>query len=230
MQHPHKSRFGLSTKLALGIVVVVGIVALLYYGPGDIGIPGLEGIGGSLDGLLENSPAAVAGERFDFVMQSSVSPIGQETLLQNASVSLSGVNSADTEAGNVAVGNSGKTSTIEAEDFNGKISIVNGTLSLSGTTGRIIVDGSEIKAKSGELRISVAMSPTSYSVYPVSMTVLSIAKTSGRVSAAQNSTINFASTDVEIVGFEGTLSGTANSHTVDGSATEVRSKSFSLKG
>lgn len=229
MQHPSKSRFSLSTKLALAIIVVVGIVAFLYYSPEEFNLGGLGSIGESVGGIFTFANSQ-SGERFDFAMQSSVNPLAQEVKLENASLSAKGLNLESIEVDDLVFDNFEQTSEIAFESFDGKVVFRNDSLAIEGTASSATIDGVKLKARDGDLKVSARIVPVSYSMSPVSLPLLLLKGTSGKVDTNGNSTVQFTSADIEVVGFEGSLSSTGSSHSIAGSALEVRSKNFSLKG
>jgi hypothetical protein len=230
MQHiPAKPRFPFSTKIALGIIIVVGIAAFLYYSPEDFSVNGFGNFGSGIGNIFSIATSSSV-QGFDFYLQSSKSPLEQEVNIQNATVVAGGFHLTDTIVGDSAFENQGKTSEILLEGFNGKMSFKNETLFISGTATSASIDGYKLKPRTRNFDVSAQVQPTNYLIDPVSLLGIKILGTSGSVSkTGDNSTVRFAQADIEIVGFEGSLSGGSDLHSISGSAVEVKSKSFSLK-
>lgn len=234
MAHGGKPSISLSTKIALAIIVVVGIAAFFYYDPASLnfgGIPGVSEIGGGLTNIFGGTSSA--GERLNFTMTSSESFFGGELDLKETSVTLRGAHSVATSAGDSVFDNLGKDSEVTFDGFNGKMSVKDGKLSISGTATSASSGGADrIRPKSKSFSVSTELVPSSYSISPVTIDKISLVKVFGSIERPgdESSTTQLANSTVQIANFQGSLMFDGESYRISGSATEVKGKSFTLKG
>lgn len=232
MANPHRSHFSLSTKIALAIIVVVGIVGFLYYDPTGLDIFSSGGLGSIGSGLTNIFGDGGSGERLNFTMTSSVSLFQDELSLEGATVTARGTHLADTSVGDLVFENNGKESEISFVDFNGKMEIADGILTISGSAGRASSDGSAIRPKSKTFEVAAQLTPSSYSINPVAIEKISLSGVSGSIERLgdESSTTQLSNSTVEIVDFQGSLSLNGANYIITGSASEIKGKSFTLKG
>jgi len=224
--HQH-ARGGLSnsTKVAIGIIVLVGIVAFLFYDPAGLNF-GLKN-----DGLTDIFGNTIGG-KVDFKMTSSESFLVDDLLLKDASILLNGVHSEDTVIGDLIVSNKGKDTEVSFEVFNGRLRDSGVGISLEGTAAAATTGGTSLKPKVKKFSVSASMKPDSYAVDPVTIDRIRLVKVYGSIERAggEKSTTNLANSTVEISGFEGKMSFDGKSYVLSGSADEIRGKSFTLRG
>lgn len=214
-----------STKAAIGIVVLVGIAAFLFYDPAGLEI-GLNG-----DGLTDIFGNKIGG-RVDFTMTSSESFLTDSILLKDASIVLSGLHSEDTAAGDLTVDNKGKEAEVSFEVFNGRLEADGGEITVEGTAAAAASRGVGLKPKAKKFSVSASLRPDSYAIDPVTIDGVKLVKVYGSIERAgeEKSTTSLANSTIEIAGFEGKMSFDGRSYVLSGSADEVKGKSFTLKG
>lgn len=229
MPHPRKSRFSISTKVALGIVVVVAIVALLYYNPKEISFGGL---GSVKIGLPNIFPGAVGGERLSFIMTSSESFLRNEVNLQDATLTIKGTHTADAALGDSVFESANKNSEIAFQKFNGKMTVSGRLVSVEGSAAGATLDGSKIRPKSASFAVAAKLVPESYSISPVTIDRLALAGVYGSVERLgdESGTIQLSNSTVEISAFQGGVVFDGSAYRLVGSAVEIKGKSFTLKG
>ncbi len=231
MPHPHRSRFSISTstKIALGIVVVVAIVAFLYYNPSGFSFGAIPVIGGDLTNIFGGQPA---GERFDFTMKSSENFFKDELRLEDATVTVSGIHVIDTSVGDSVFSNLNEQATVSFAGFNGRMSIKNGILSVSGTAIGASSGETRIKPKAGSFSVEAQLAPSGYSISPVTIDKINLVRVYGSIEKIgyESTTTQLANSTVGISGFQGAMLYDGTQYTLTGSAVEIKGKSFTLKG
>ncbi len=228
MPNPHR-RFSVSTKLALGIVVIVAIVAIVYYNPTDISFGGLKEVG---SGLTDIFAGGASGERLNFTMSSSESFLKDEMVLEDATVTANGVHTIDTSVGDSVFENSNMDSDVTFDGFNGRMGVSGGTLSIEGSAKSAGSEGATVKPKTKSFAVAAQLVPDSYSIDPVTIDKIRLVKVFGTIERLgdESSTTQLANSTVEIANFQGSMSFDGTSYRLTGSATEVKGKSFTLKG
>jgi len=226
---PHKSRISVSTKLALGIVVVVGIVAFLYYNPSDLSFGGLGQVGSGLTDIFGSDSS---GERLNFTMASSENFFKDELVLEDASILANGVHTADTSVGDSVFENMNDEASVSFEGFNGRMTLKDGTLTIDGSADNAGSEGARIKPKSKSFAVSAQLSPSSYTISPVTIGKISLVRVFGSIERLgdESSTTTLSNSTVQITDFQGSMSYDGKDYVLTGSATEVKGKSFTLKG
>jgi hypothetical protein len=222
--HQH-GKLGLSnsTKIAIGIIVLVGIAAFLFYDPAGLNI-GLED-----DGKTDIFGNKIGG-RVDFTIKLSELP-QNNFILKDANIVLSKVQPGDIILDTVVIG---KDKNLEAsfEAFNGKLNLEGGDMSVEGTAATATINGVDLKPKTKKFMVSVKSRPDSYVIDHVTIDRINLVKVYGNIEriGAEKSTIDLTNSTVEIDGFEGKMSFDGKSYILSGSANEIRGKSFVLKG
>ena len=224
---PGARRFSLSTttKVALGIIVIVAIAAFLYYNPADISL------GGGIGGLTDIFSGGGGGERLNFTMSSGESFLKDSLQLEDASLTATGVHKKDTSVGDSLFENADENSAITFEGFRGKMSLKDGVLFIDGTAKSASSEGSRLKPKSGKFSVSAQLVPDSYTVSPVTIDRLS--KVTGAIETLGNeeaaAQLSNSST-VDIFNFQGSMDFDGRAYRLSGSATQIKGKSFTLRG
>lgn len=228
MPHPGKRRFSLSTKIAIGIIVVVGIVALLYYQPD--GLPFDLGKSISIPGITGGTSAA-AMEKLTFTITSDDPLIEDALTIQNVTVTVSGTHRAATSIGDAVFDNQNQVAEITFEGFDGRITL-DDTLVVDGTATSAVSEGARIKPKSARFSVEAELLPTSYSIGPLDIQDLELTDVSGTIErlGKEGGTIALEGSDVEVSNFKGTLSLRGGKYVLSGSALRVVGESFTLKG
>lgn len=221
--------FSNSTKIALGIIVVVAIVAFFYYEPLDLSPGGLKDIG---DGLSDVFTAEPSGEPLNFTMTSSVSFLTDEVVLKDAAVSIDGTHVSETSVGDSLLDDLNRESEVSFTGFDGRMSVLDGTVSIEGTAESVISEGARIKPKQKRFDVSSSVVPESYSIDQVTVPKMRLVKVFGSIERAgdESSTTALSNSTVEISGFQGSMSFDGRNYVLTGSAVEVKGKSFTLKG
>lgn len=229
MPNPHRSRFSISTKLALGIIVAVAIVAFVYYNPGELSFGSLGQVGSGLTDIFEGG---ASGERLNFTMSSSESFLKDEMVLEDASVTVNGVHTIDTSVGDSVFENANEDTDVTFEDFNGRMGMREGTLSIEGSAKSASSEGAKVKPKTKSFAVAAQLVPDSYSIDPVTIDKIRLVKVFGSIERLgdESSTTQLSNSTIEITNFQGSMSFDGTSYRLTGSATEVKGKSFTLKG
>lgn len=231
MPNPHKSRVSVSTKIGLAIVVVVAIVAFFYYRPESNPFSSFN-FNKATSGFTNIFGGAAGGERLYFVMTSSESLLTEGTNLEGAMIVARGQQLSQTVFGDSTFDNLGKKSEVSFDDFNGQIQVSGKTLSIDGSASSASSDDTKVRPKGKRFAVSASLVPESYSISPVKVDKISLAKIYGSVErlGEENSTIRLTNSSVEITGFQGSVTFDGINYKISGSATEFRGKSFTLKG
>lgn len=230
MAHAEKmGSFSNSTKVALGIIVVVAIIAFFYYEPLDLSPGGLKDIGDGLGDVFSGEPT---GEPLNFTMTSSVSFLTGEMVLEDATVELEGVHVAETSVGDSLLDDLDGDATVGFTGFNGRMSVLDGALSVDGTAESVISEGARIKPKQKRFDVASSVVPDSYSIDPVTIPRIRLVKVFGSIERVgdEGSTTRLANSTIEIDGFQGSMTFDGRNYVITGSAVEVKGKSFTLKG
>lgn len=230
---PHRSHVSTSTKVAIGVIVIVAIAGFLYYKPNalsSIGLGSLQNLGGGLSDVLGSNPN---GARLNFTMSSSESVFSGVLGLDNASVAIQGKQAAVTSVGDSNFDSGGNVSSIVFLNIKGTATLSNGTLSVQGTASSAMVNGVEIKPKSGSFAVSAQMFPDYYSLYMVQIPTISLTNVQGVMQKLgdESNAITLSNSTIQITDFRGEIDGGSTpGSSITGSATGIKGKSFTLNG
>ena len=229
--HAKKLHLSASTKIAIAIIVVVGIVALLFYSPDegiasigkinapDIGLPNILGGNDVPEGSLS------------FILTSDKNLLSNRLDLKNATVSIDGVHEDDTVLGDVVLDNKGERDALDFEGFDGRIIILSNTLSVDGSATSTTSGDTKIKPKSNTFSVQAELEPESFTIGPLDISDLELIGISGNIESIgkEKGSINLADSDLEISNFKGILRFDGDSYKLTGSAREIQGASFTLK-
>lgn len=234
MPHPKapRKKVSVSTKLALGIIVVVAIVALLFYSPDELSFGQFGSIKTGLpdtSGLFGSS----GGPRLSFVLTSNQSIVNGEVTVKDALVTIKGVHNIPTSIGDAVFDNFGKQSEVTFVGFDGKITVVGGTgLTLEGTATSAVSDGTAIKPKSETFQVEADLKPTSYAIDPVSIKNLDLTGAFGTIEklGKESSTVQIKGGKVSVKDFSGGMTFDGSKYRLSGDASKIQGASFTLTG
>ncbi|MBI4894784.1 MAG: hypothetical protein HY833_03550 [Candidatus Aenigmarchaeota archaeon] len=234
MAHPPsggggKSNLSSSTKVALGIIVIVGIAAFAFYDPAGLSLGVFEGfdgknIFGDRVGDGESGPV-------NFTMTSSVGLLDDSTVLLDSDIVLQGKHVKDTVIGDSLIDVSGESMRIVFNEFNGKLEIDSVNLSVEGTAASAEVQGTKLRPKSKKFSISAELEPSAYSIDPVTISRVRLSGVTGSIDSegGESSSTKLANSTVELTDFHGSISFDGKNYVLKGSAKEIQGKSFTLK-
>lgn len=225
--HHAPGGMSMSTKIGLGIAVVVAIVAILYYSPDGVSFGNV--FGGGFEDVFEPSGS---GEKMAFSVSSSQSLIEDEFGINNATVSVSGRNRADLSVGDAAFANSGKDADVEFRGFQGKVTVGGGSITVDGTATMVVLDGSGIKPKAKTFIVSAQMAPDAYSIDKISVKDLMLAGVTGSIERAgeESSRVTLSNSTLKISDFDGSVELKSGGYVLAGASSRIEGKSFTLKG
>ena len=184
------------------------------------------------DGLGDVFAGAPEGEPLNFTMTSSVSFLNDEIVLEDATVVMDGTHVAETSIGDSLLDDLNEESSVRFSGFKGRMSFVDGALSVEGTAESVESEGARIKPKQKRFDVSSSVVPESYLINPVTVPKIRLVKVFGSIERLgdESSTTNLANSTVEISGFQGSMSFDGKDYVITGSAVEIKGKSFTLKG
>jgi len=224
-----KSNISNSTKVALGIIVLVGIAAFLFYDPAGLSF----GVFESFDGkdIFGNTVGDRISGPINFTMTSSVGIVEESTVLQNSNILLQGKYAKDTVIGDLIIDSSGKAMSLSFNEFNGRLEIGNVNLSIDGTAAAAVVDGTKLSPKTKKFSVSAVLEPASYSISPVTISKIRLTGVTGSIDSEgrESSSTKLSNSTVDLTDFRGDISFDGKSYILKGSANEIRGKSFTLK-
>lgn len=229
MPHPKaKRKVKVSTKLALGIIVVVAIVALLFYSPDGISIPGVGNVELGLPDIFGGQE--VGGDKLTFVMTSDQSILKDKISLKEAKVTVSGTHRIPTSLGQVVFDNADKEAEVTFNGFDGTVTTTANILSATGTALNAVSDGTTIKPKTDEFDVEVSLQPSSYTITPITVRDLELTSVSGSIEklGKESSTVKLTGSTVNIKGFQGALTFDGSQYKLTGTASMIEGESFVL--
>jgi hypothetical protein len=234
MAHPPsggggKSNISNSTKIALGLIVIVGIAAFAFYDPAGLSLGVFEEFDGK--DIFGNRVGDGIPGPVNFTMTSSVGLLEESTVLEDSNIVLQGEYVKDTVIGDSLIESSDGRMRIVFNEFNGRLEIDSVNLSVEGTAASAEVQGTKMRPKSKKFSISAELEPSAYSIDPVTISKVRLSEVTGSIDSEgeESSSTKLANSTVELTDFRGSISFDGKNYVLAGSAKEIKGKSFTLR-
>lgn len=231
MSSPHRHRFSVSTKVALGIIVVVAIVAFLYYSPGSVSLGKLGEVKLGLPDIFGERTEA-GEDKLTFTITSGESLLKGSIGLENASVTVGGTHKSDASIGEAVFDTANKDAEVTFRGFVGVVVFEGDSISVQGTATSAVSEGATIKPKAEKFSVEAELSPSSYTIDPIEIGSFKLANISGNMEklGKESSTVQLSDSTIDISNFEGIATLSDGTHRLAGTATRVKGESFTLEG